>query len=387
MKMTFLAPCQFGLESVLSSELRRLGAEDIQVSDGRVLFCGPWEMLARANIGLRTAERVQLVLGSFPAASFEELFEGVKALPLEDYIGRKDAFPVKAGWSLKSRLTSIPTCQSIIKKAAVTRLQQAYHLSWFEESGNTVTLDFFLHRDQATITLDASGASLHKRGYRKTSVLAPIKETLAAGIIDLARVYPDSQLYDPFCGSGTFLIEGALHAMKIAPGLRRHFAAEKWGFLPASLWQQERQRAFDRIDRSAPFEAFGSDIDPAAVELARHNAETAGVGKRIHIQQRDIKDFSVSGERSVVICNPPYGERLLDVQTAQAVYAAMGPVFPENGQTRYYIICPDEKFESLFGRRADKRRKLYNGMIPCQLYSYYEDALRARAARRQQPEA
>lgn len=380
MKVTLSAPCHFGLESVLSSEVRRMGGENIQVSDGRVQFSGDEEMIARANIGLRTAERVQLVVGTFPATSFEELFQGIKAIPFENYIGKKDAFPVKGGWSVKSGLFSISDCQSIIKKAIVTRLQDVYHLSWFEETGTTYAIEFGIYKDIVTVTLDATGTGLHKRGYRKNSVLAPIKETLAAGIIDLARVYPDSQLFDPFCGSGTFLIEGALHAMKIAPGLRRHFAAEKWEFLNPSIWHQERQRAFDLIDRKASFTAYGSDIDPEAIELAQYNAEKAGVGGRVKVLQQDVRKFRVHGDNPVVICNPPYGERLMDIKAVEEIYAVMGKSFPEQLPCRYYIICPDENFETVFGRKADKRRKLYNGMIACQLYMYFEAAKRARLA-------
>lgn len=371
MKFQLTAPCHFGLESVLSSEVRRIGGEDVRVSDGRVTFSGDEAVLARANICLRTAERVQILLAEFDAYSFEDLFQGVKKIPLEDYIGKNDAFPVK-GWSLNSQLHSIPDCQKIIKKAMVTRLSQAYNISWFEETGATYQIEFGIHKNHCMIMLDTSGTGLHKRGYRKSSVIAPIKETLAAGIIDLARVYPDSTLYDPFCGSGTLLIEGAMHAMKIAPGLRRHFAAEKFNFIPAKVWQEERQRAFDLIDRTATFQAFGSDIDPDAVELAQLNAQKAGVAARIKIEQRDVKDFVMGESKGVVICNPPYGERLLDVKEAQKIYKTMGKVFAPREKDRFYIISPDEQFENYFGRKADKRRKLYNGMIKCQVYMYFK---------------
>ena len=374
MKVTLSAPCHFGLESVLASEVRRMGGENVQVTDGRVTFDGDENLIARANIGLRTAERVQLVLGRFEARSFEELFQGVRKIPFEDYIGRKDAFPVKSGWALKSQLHSIPDCQSIIKKAIVTRLQEAYSVHWFEESGPTCAIEFAIHHDQVMISLDTTGVGLHKRGYRRSSVIAPIKETLAAGIIDIAHVYPDSQLYDPFCGSGTLLIEAAMHALRIAPGLRRRFSAEKWGWLPQKVWQQERHRSFDLIRRDATFHAYGSDIDPEAVELAQHNAKQAGVDARIEVVQRDIKDFLIPKEKGVVICNPPYGERLLDIKAAQEIYRTMGKVFSQGSPHRYYIISPDMEFERSFGRKADKRRKLYNGMIPCQLYMYFQNA-------------
>ena len=370
MKVTLSAPCHFGLESVLSSEIRRMGGENVQVTDGRVTFDGDENLIARSNIGLRTAERVQLVLGRFEARSFEELFQGVRKIPFEDYIGRKDAFPVKSGWALKSQLHSIPDCQSIIKKAIVTRLQEAYGVHWFEESGPTCAIEFSIHHDQVMISLDTTGVGLHKRGYRRSSVIAPIKETLAAGIIDIAHVYPDSQLYDPFCGSGTLLIEAAMHAMRIAPGLRRRFSAEKWSWLPQKVWQQERHRAFDLIQRDATFHAYGSDIDPEAVELAQHNAKQAGVDARIEVVQRDIKDFFIPKEKGVVICNPPYGERLLDHESAQALYRAMGRTLGKSSLRQYYLTS-DEEFERFYGYRADKRRKLYNGMLRCELYSFF----------------
>ena len=364
-------PCHFGLERTLRFEISKIGGTDIAAQDGRVLFRGDAEVLAKANICLSTAERVLVQLGQFKAYNFEELFQGIRTLPLEQWIGKNDAFPVK-GHALNSQLHSVPDCQSIIKKAIVTRLQQAYGVSWFEESGSTCAVDFSIHHDQVMITMDTSGTGLHKRGYRKSSVIAPIKETLAAGIIDIAHVYPDSQLYDPFCGSGTLLIEGAMHAMRIAPGLRRRFSAEKWHWLPASVWQQERQRAFDLIRRDSTFRAWGSDIDPQAVELALHNAKQAGVDARIQVVQRDVRDFSIPVEKGVVICNPPYGERLLDLKAAQEIYRTMGKVFCQGHPHRYYVISPDMEFERSYGKTADKRRKLYNGMIPCQLYMYFK---------------
>ncbi len=371
MKLQLTAPCLFGLESVLSSEIRRIGGEDIRVSDGRVVFTGDESVLARANICLRTAERVQILLAEFDAYCFEDLFQGVKKIPLEDYVGKHDAFPVK-GHSIKSKLHSIPDCQKIIKRAMVDRLAAVYGISWFEETGATFQIEFLIHKDHCLIMMDTSGAGLHKRGYRQNSVIAPIKETLAAGIIDIARVYPDSTLYDPFCGSGTMLIEGAMHAMKIAPGLRRRFAAEKWDFIPEKIWQEERQRAFDLIDRKATFEAYGSDIDPEAVELTKANAQKAGVGSKIHVKQADVKDFAMNEGKGVLICNPPYGERLLDEKEARQIYRTMGKVFVPREKDRFYIISPDEKFETYFGRIADKRRKLYNGMIQCQVFQYFK---------------
>lgn len=369
-KLKLSCPCLFGLESVLAGEVKRMGGLQVEAQDGKVNFSGGWEMVARANLCLRTAERVLIELGSFEARSFEELFQGVKALPLEEFIGMKDAFPVK-GWSLNSKLMSIPDCQSIIKKAAVERLRQTYGVSWFEESGPVRQIQFSIRKDQVCIFLDTSGAGLHKRGYRKTSTLAPIKETLAAGILDLARVRKDTVLMDPFCGSGTFSIEGALKAFQIPPGIHRRFAAEKWDCMPEAVWKDERARGLAGIRRDAAFEAYASDIDPAAVELTRENAKKAGVAPRIRVKQADIRDFSCTRENAVVVCNPPYGERLLEIREAQELYKIMGKQFDLFSSQSFYIISPDEKFETLFGAKAAKRRKLYNGMIKCQLYMYY----------------
>ncbi len=363
------APCHFGLESVLSGELKRIGGQNVKATDGRVNFTGGPEMLARANLWLRTAERVQLVLDSFPATSFEQLFEGIRAIPFEDYIGREDAFPVK-GWSLNSQLHSIPDCQAIIKKAIAKRMERAYGQSWFAETGAKVQVQFTILKDTVTILLDSSGAGLHKRGYRPDANEAPIKETLAAGILDLARIYPDTQIYDPFCGSGTFLIEAALKGFQIAPGLRRRFAAEHWGFIDAAVWQQERKAATEAVRKDATFRAWGSDISPRAAELTLENAKRAGVGTRVKAAVGDIADFKLPEGRSLVVCNPPYGERLLEVKEAEALYQTMGRVFEPREDLSYCIISPHKDFELLFGRRADKRRKLYNGMIECQLYLY-----------------
>lgn len=371
-KIKLTCPCLFGLESVLKGEILRLGLEVLEVTDGRVTFWGELSDIARANIQLRTAERVQILLGSFHAASFEELFQGVLALPFEAYIGRKDAFPVK-GYSLNSKLHSVPDCQSIVKKAAAKRLGGKYGVEWLEESGPAVQIQFSILRDQVLILLDSSGMGLHKRGYRKDANEAPIKETLAAGIIDLSRMYDDTCFYDPFCGSGTFVIEGAMKALNIAPGLNRHFAAEQWGCIDPATWKTERERGLDEIKRTADFRGYGYDIDPTAIEICQINAKRAGVSPKLRFQVQDITDFQIPGERALVICNPPYGERLLDIRQAEQLYVAMGKVFAKRDQLRYSIISPHESFESFFGRPADKRRKLYNGMIRCQLFMYFRN--------------
>lgn len=369
-KLNFCCPVNFGLESVLTGELRRMDAQDIKATDGRVDFSGDWNTLARANLWLRTAERVQLVLGSFPANSFTQLFDGVEQLPLEQFIGKTDAFPVK-GWALNSQLHSIPDCQSIIKKAAVKRLSRVYGIEWFEETGPVHQLQFSIMRDMVTVMLDTSGPGLHKRGYRQLSNLAPIKETLAAGILDIARIYPDTQLYDPFCGSGTMLVEGTYKAKNIAPGIYRRFAAERWGCMPDKVWRQERERAMGLVRKEdVTFHGYGRDIDDEAVELTMGNAKKAGVGQLISAINADVRDFVVPREKSLVVCNPPYGERMLNLSEAEQLYRDMGKVFLPSDTTAYYIISSLENFENLFGRQADKRRKLYNGMVKCQLYIY-----------------
>ena len=370
--LTFAAPCHFGLESVLAGELRRLDAENVSAADGRVTFSGDFSMLARANLCLRTAERVLILLGEFEARSFAELFDRTRELPFEEFIGRQDAFPVK-GHSNKSQLHSVPDCQSIIKKAAVERLREKYGVGWFEETGPVHQIQFQILKDRVSVFLDTSGPGLHKRGYRRNSTEAPIKETLAAGILDVAGVRRDSILYDPFCGSGTFLIEGALKAMNIPAGITRRFAAQSWGCIPAAVWQQERARGLDLVRRDAKFAAYGSDLDPAAVELALDNAHKAGVAQRIRIRTRDIREFKTVTETGIIVTNPPYGERLLDQKSARELYRVMGQEFRPRDGFSYAVISPDEEFEKNFGRRADKRRKLYNGMMKCQLFMYSRD--------------
>lgn len=362
-------PCHFGLESVLKFEITKIGGTDLTVSDGRISFTGDENILARANICLSTAERVLIELAQFKAVTFEELFQGVKAAELERFIGKDNAFPVK-GYSLNSALHSVPDCQAIVKKAAVERLKEKYGISWFDETAPPVQIRFSILKDIVTLYLDTSGVGLHKRGYRRNSNAAPIKETLAAGIIDLARIRPESVVCDPFCGSGTLLIEAAYKALKFPVGINRRFAAEKWSSISDKVWQEERARAIDLVDRSASFSAIGCDIDDDAVTLTIDNAKKAGVGSRIDVRQSDISRF-VQPENSVVICNPPYGERLLELREAESIYKVMGKVLGKGGDKQSYIISPHEQFEDFFGTKAKKRRKLYNGMIKCQLYMYF----------------
>lgn len=370
-KINLVAPCLFGVESIAADEFRRMGFEDIVTENGRVLLSGSENMLARANICSRFAERILINVGEFSAVTFTELFDGVKSLPWEDYIGKDDAFPVN-GWSINSQLFSIPDCQSIIKKAIVERLKQKYKINIFAETGSEYKIRFSIHKNKVTMMIDTSGEGLHKRGYRRNSNDAPLKETLAAAMCDLARIYPDTKIYDPFCGSGTILIEAALMATKTAPGLRRYFAAERFGFLDPQIWRDERTRAQDLILKNIDFKAQGFDIDKNAVELTLANAKKAGVEKYVKASIGDVKDFSAPKERCITVTNPPYGERLLDVKAAEELYTVMGKRFEQGDGRKYYVISPHDEFEHHFGRNADKRRKLYNGMIKCQLFMYFK---------------
>ena len=371
-KINLIAPCLFGTESIAADEFRRMGFTDIVTENGRVKLAGDFNMLARANICSRFAERILINVGEFYASTFTELFDGVKALGWEDFIGKDDAFPVN-GWSIDSILHSIPDCQSIIKKAIVERLKLKYSVSRFAETGPEYKIRFSIHKNNVTMMIDTSGEGLHKRGYRRNSNAAPLKETLAASMCDLARIYPDTKLLDPFCGSGTLLIEAALMATKTAPGLRRFFAAERFGFIPEKVWREERTRAQDLILHNVDFSAQGFDIDKNAVELTFENAKKAGVSKYVKAAVADVKDFTPPEERCIIITNPPYGERLLDVKAAEELYTVMGNRFKEGSGRKYYVISPHDEFEKYFGRTADKRRKLYNGMIKCQLFMYFKN--------------
>ena len=371
MELEFCAPCLFGLEGPLGNELRHMDMITVSPENGRVYFTGGEDAMARANLRSRFAERIQVLVGSFEAHSFEDLFQGTKALPWEDWIGKTDRFPVK-GYSLNSDLFSVSDCQSIIKKAVVERLKTRYRIPWFEESGALYQLQFSIMKNVVTLCIDTSGRGLHKRGYRPEANAAPLKETLAAALCEISRLRPYHQLYDPMCGSGTILIEGALTALHIAPGLNRRFTAESWRQVPEAVWQAERAAAAALRRDEPEFHAWGTDIDPAAIAVAKENARRAGVADYITFETGDIRDFAPRTEKATVIVNPPYGERLLDQQAARDLYRVMGRRFtPEKGRS-YCIITADEDFERLFGRKADKRRKLYNGMIKCQAYMYFK---------------
>ncbi|MBQ3230889.1 MAG: class I SAM-dependent RNA methyltransferase [Clostridia bacterium] len=371
--MVLVATCLFGLEGLLGEEIDSLGYKRIDTIDGRVTFEAPVEAIAECNIRLRTAERVLIKLGSFKALSFNDLFEGTKALPWADFIGKNDAFPVK-GHSIRSKLFSIPDCQKIIKKAVVTSLSSEYNVRIFAETGVKYQIEFFILNDIASLMIDTTGAGLHKRGYRALAGAAPLRETLAAAMVKLSRMRDNVIICDPLCGSGTIAIEAATQACGISPGINRAFVSEEFPLLSKRVWLDARDKARSEIHEPIT-QIFGSDIDPEMIALARDNARKAGVSKHIVFSVGDVKEFSspIENARGTIIANPPYGERLGELTDARALYKAMGSVFEKNIPAwQKYIITSDELFERYFGRRSDKKRVLYNGMIKCNLYQFFK---------------
>lgn len=371
MKLQLVATCLFGLEKLLGEEIDNLGCTRTETIDGRVYFEGDENSLADANIRLRFAERIFINMGSFSAESFEELFEGVKALPWERFVGKNDAFPVK-GHSIKSKLYSIPDCQSIVKKAIVARLSDKYGIRWFTEEGVKYQVEFFILKDKATLMIDTTGAPLHKRGYRPDSGAAPLRETLAAALAATSRPREDVLLWDPFCGSGTIAIEAAMMMRNIAPGLNRRFAAESFPQIDELVWREARDWAREDIVIDCAFEAWGSDIDDEVLRIARQSAKRAGVADAVKFFHADARSITKPERRGTIVCNPPYGERLMTASEVEKLYRQMGKTFGEFDPWQIYILTSCENFQSLYGRRADKVRKLYNGMIPCNLYQYFK---------------
>ena len=371
MKLQLVATCLFGLEHLLGEEIEALGYNRIHTMDGRITYEADEEGVALSNVSLRYAERVYIKVGSFRATTFEELFEGTRALPWPDYIGKDDIFPV-TGHSIKSALHSIPDCQAIIKKAVVRSMTERYGITLFPETGVKFRIEFFLFSDEATLMIDTSGSPLHKRGYRKDSLGAPIRETLAAAIAATSRPRENVLLWDPMCGSGTIAIEAAMLMRGIAPGRSRSFVAENFPFIGKDLWKAAREEAFD-TEKHSDFEAFASDIDPSAVELAKKNAALAGVADSIRIFQQDTRRISADGRRGTIVTNPPYGERLGTLREAEALYRDMGTHFRSLAPWQVYVITSHKGFERFYGKRADKVRKLYNGMLPCYLYQYFKN--------------
>ena len=368
--MEFVATCLFGLEKQLGEELDALGVTRLETIDGRVTFKGTPLDLARANMRLRLAERIYIKLGSFAARSFTELFDGVRALPFEDYVGCDDAFPVK-GHAIKSTLFSVPDCQSIIKKAIVERLRAAHGVQLLPEDGPKYQIEFFIFKDVATLMLDTSGVALHKRGYRPAAGAAPLRETLAAAIALTARPRTDTLIWDPFCGSGTIVIEAAMIEKGIAPNTGRKFAAMEYDFVDGRIWKTAAEEARDLVRRDAKIELFGSDIDPHVLQYARENAARAGVSDATRFFVADARAIKKPDRRGTLVCNPPYGERMLDMREVEKLYRDIGRTFAAFAPWQMYVLTSHPQFERLFGRRADKTRRLYNGMIPCDLYQYF----------------
>ena len=370
--LRFAVPCLFGLEGIAADELKKMDVPNVQAENGRVLFSGGIEEMAKANIWLRTGERILLVLAEFTAKTFEELFQGVYRTPLEDFIPSDGQFPVK-GHCLNSQLMSVPDCQAIVKKAASRRLGEKYKLSWLPETGVKYQLQFSIMQDKVTLYLDTSGAGLHKRGYRAVGNEAPLRETLAAAMVLLTRYRGREFFWDPFCGSGTIPIEAALIAKNRAPGLKRHFAAEAYAWSDAAIWEKIRQEARDKEFHGA-YRILGSDNDPKCVSLSMANARKAGVGDIITFKDGDATKMSLPADSGILVCNPPYGQRMLEQQSAQRLYGAMGRHLKFANDWKKYIITSEPEFEHYFGRRADKKRKLYNGMIKCDYYMYTDSA-------------
>ena len=364
----FAVPTLFGLEGIAGDELRRLDMENVRVENGRVLFSGDMSAMARANIGLRTGERVLIVLADFEAKTFEQLFQGVYRLPLEDYIPKNGAFPVK-GHCLSSQLMSVPDCQAIIKKAASRRLGEKCGTSWLPEDGTKYQLQFSIMNDRVQLYLDTSGTGLHKRGYRAVGNDAPLRETLAAAMVQLTRYRGREFLWDPFCGSGTIPIEAALIAKNRAPGLRRRFAAEQFDWMEEKIWQDARGEAMDK-EFKGKYHILGSDNDPKCVSLSMSNAKKAGVLDCIEFKDGDATKMDLPAQEGVIICNPPYGQRLGEQKDAQRLYQALGRHLKYADGWKKFIITSEPEFEHFVGKRADKKRKLYNGMIKCDYYMY-----------------
>ena len=370
-KLELIAPCHFGLEAVLKKEIQQLGYEIAQVEDGRVTFYGDTQAICRANIFLRTAERILVKVGSFKAVTFDELFEKTKQISWEKYIPQDGKFWVTKAASVKSRLFSPSDIQSIMKKAMVERLKNYYHVSWFEENGASYPIRVFLMKDIVTIGLDTTGVSLHKRGYRQLSSKAPITETLAAALIMLTPWKKDRILVDPFCGSGTFPIEAAMIAANIAPGMNRSFTAEEWtNFIPRKEWYEAINEAHEQIDNDVKVDIQGYDIDGEVIKAARKNAEEAGVDHLIHFQQRAVQDLNHPKKYGFIITNPPYGERLEEKKDLPNLYADFGKSFKRLDSWSAYMITSYEDTERYFGRKPDKNRKIYNGMLKTYFYQF-----------------
>lgn len=368
-KFEIIIPTIFGLESFVSRELRKLGYETSCVEDGKVTFLGDERAVCRANIGIRTGERVLIKAAEFSAVTFDELFEGTKKVRWADWIGEKSAFPVK-GFCLKSQLASVRDCQAIIKKAMADSLGAAYGVNHLEETGEKYQIQFSVFKDRVTLMIDTTGDGLHKRGYRAEANAAPLKETIAAAMVMMSHWKYEYPLADPMCGSGTIPIEAAMIKRNIAPGVNRHFAAEAFAQIDKSLWEECREEARS-LEKHLPLEIYAADIDGKTVETAAKNAVIAGVGDAVRPICGDVADFAYSAPYGTVICNPPYGERLGEKKDCEELYRIMGRQFKKLDKWSYYAITSNESFEENFGMKASKKRKIYNGMLKCNIYQYF----------------
>lgn len=370
-KYELIAPCHFGLEAVLKKEIYDLGYEIIQVEDGRITFEGDEEAICRGNIFLRTTERVLLKIGKFKATTFEELFQGIKGLPWEDYIPQNGKFWVTKASSIKSKLFSPSDIQSITKKAMVERMKQEYEMDWFPEDGASYPVRIFLLKDEVTVTIDTTGDSLHKRGYRYLTSKAPLTETLAAALLLLTPWKADRILVDPFCGSGTFPIEAAMIAANIAPGMNRHFLSETWdNIIEKEMWEDCFAEAREQVNTDIVVDIQGYDIDGDVIKAARENAKRAGVNTLIHFQQRPVSELRHPKKYGFIITNPPYGERLEEKETLPALYTEIGKVYQALDSWSMYMITSYSDTEKFVGRKADKNRKIYNGMLKTYFYQF-----------------
>lgn len=369
MEFQMCVPSLFGLEGLVADELKRLNMKNVRAENGRVLFSGEKIDIARANINLRTGERVLLVAGQTRAETFDALFEGVRAMPWENFIPIDGAFPVK-GHALNSALHSVPDCQSIIKKAIVERLRGKYKVEWFKETGAKYQVQFAIMNDVASLYIDTSGSGLHKRGYRPVGNAAPLRETLAAAIVKLSRYRGREEVCDPFCGSGTLPIEAALAALNRAPGISRRFAAQDWRWLDKDVWSKAAAEARDK-EYHGTYHIWGGDIDPKNVDIARENARRAGVSEHIRFETAEAADFKRETSGGIIITNPPYGERVMEHREAELIYRKFGAAVKKLDGWKLYILSSHTEFERNFGKTAVKKRKLYNGMIKCDLFMYF----------------
>ncbi|MFQ3543022.1 class I SAM-dependent RNA methyltransferase [Halobacillus rhizosphaerae] len=370
-KVTLIATAAMGLEAIVGKEVRALGYEDVQVENGRVVFKAEPSAIPRANLWLRTADRVKLLVGKFKAYSFDELFEKTKELPWEQFITEEGEFPV-VGKSVKSKLYSVPDCQSIVKKAIVERLKKKYGIaSWLKETGAFYRVEIALHKDEALLTIDTSGSGLHKRGYRVGQGEAPLKETLAAALVQTTNWHPDHPFVDPLCGSGTIAIEAALIGQNIAPGFNRSFASEEWSFIQQTDWDQAFQEAEDLANYDQPLNITGSDLNPELINIAKQNAIEAGLGELVTWKQMQMTDFKPKQDNGYLVSNPPYGERMGDREEVEQLYRDLGSIMRDYPSWSVYILTSYEKFEELYGKKATKKRKLFNGFIKTDYYQYF----------------